>query len=61
MRGNISDADISISEVGTELLGLHPLSSCEATAESKVDVAVATVPALFPCINDDVDVMCAKF
>ena len=55
MRSNISDADISISEVGTELLGLHPLSSGEATAESEVDVAVATVPALFSCINDDVD------
>ena len=46
MGGNIANADISISEVGAELLGLHPLSSCEPTTQSQVDVAVTAVSTL---------------
>ena len=56
MRGHIADADISVREVGAQLLGLHSLSSGEATAEAKVDVAVAAVPTLLAC-NHDVCVM----
>jgi len=41
-----SNAHISISEVGAQLLGLHPLSPGESAAETLVNVAVAAVPAL---------------
>ena len=42
----MTNADICVSEVCAELLGLHPLPPGEAAAEALVDVAVAALSAL---------------
>ena len=47
VRGNIANADISISEVCAEFLWLHSLSPREATTKSQVNVTVTAVSTLF--------------
>ena len=57
MRGHIANANIGISEVGTQLLGLHSLSSGEAATESKVNVAVAAISALLAYDDESYDLL----
>jgi len=42
--GHRSNANISSSEVGAQLLGLHLLPPLESTAKTEVDITVSTVP-----------------